>query len=156
MIEGKKVALSEETVKEFKSKFIKGAFQPSYDDVYYYLDNENLRCSDLWEDSITDTTRLNGGNVFFSDTEAKIEQKRRSALQRIKKFIWENDLEFVPDWNNTEQKFNIYYDQSDESFNYVSWNWSNYDSNFYFKSETDAQKVIDNCEKDLKVIFNVK
>lgn len=76
------------------------------------------------------------------------------ALHRIKNYIHDNDMEFVPDWDDLGQiKYCILYSDNREK----------YDLNFiygervvqvdiFFSNDKDAQKVIDNCRADLDIL----
>ena len=97
------------------------------------------------------------GNCFLTRKEAEKELEKRKAIQRVKKYIWENDLEFEPDWSDLNQlKYDIYYDFTEKRFYpNASDEVRNYSPIGYFVDETDAHQVIYNCKDDLKIIFDI-
>lgn len=162
MIEGKEIALSEDTIKEIKSKLIKSRWGYNEGDTIYLLNKggaieRNKAISNFTlERHTVNYFFMMQGNIFRTREEAEQERDRRSALQRIRKYIYENDLEFTPDWNTPSKKYYIYYNYDNNEF-YVDW-WTTNDVNslFYFKSSKHTNQVINNCKDDLKVVFNIK
>ena len=55
-----------------------------------------------------------------------------------------------------EHNYTIYYDILDKNF-FTEYSEISYFTNnlWYFKSYQDCQKIINNCENDLKIIFDV-
>lgn len=101
---------------------------------------------------------INNWKSYISYEEAEKELKKRQAIQRIKKYCWENNIELADRefiLNDLNVKTYICYDISDDIFciDYFTDSFSNQD--FIFKNMVVAQKVIDNCEKDLRIIFNI-
>lgn len=96
--------------------------------------------------------------LFLTREEAEKELEKRKAIQRVKKYCWENsielaDIDFV---NNSDNlKFTINFNTSTKKFIIIHFCISVNTSIFFFKKEEDAQKVLDNCESDLKIIFNI-
>jgi len=100
--------------------------------------------------------RINQGNAFLTEEEAEKERDRRFALSRIKKYIFENNLEFEPNWKNKEYKYAIYYGYDINSFFIDSCRVGNELLLLpYFETFEYAKKVIKNCEADLKILFNL-
>lgn len=96
--------------------------------------------------------------LFLTREEAEQELRKRQAIQRIKKYCWENWIElansdFIHNSDNT--KYHIYYDVDDNKFYPTFFNICLWDNPFFFKTDEDTKKVIENCEDDLKIIFNV-
>lgn len=101
---------------------------------------------------------ISNWNMFLSAEEAQKELEKRNAIQRIKKYCWENNIELADtDFSNNinNKKFFIYYNIVNKKFFSDSFVYSICYNIFLFKNKSDAQKVIENCEDDLKIIFNI-
>lgn len=108
-------------------------------------------------------------NVFFTQEEAEQELNKRKAIQRVRKYCYENNIELFSDEelkeilkNNADDNYlkithfyNIYYHELDKQFYSSISNSKKYIDYFYFKEIEDVEQVIKNCESDLKIIFNV-
>jgi len=101
------------------------------------------------------------GNHFKTEELAKRiglkEYEKTKAIMRVKRYIYENFGEFVPDWENSDQKkWHIEYNHGMNGF--VS-----DDDNVYqvmsdighFKYFSDTDQVVKACEDDLRIIFDV-
>ena len=101
---------------------------------------------------------ISTGNAFHTEEEAKKEKAKRQAIVRIKDYIRENDLEFEPDWEEEEgEKCTIYYDYDSEFFRSEdNFSYKNYSPIGYFRSGDDAKEILENCKKDLEIIFDIK
>lgn len=150
----------EATIKEalgIKEK--KGLWRPKNDDKYWLLDYDGSVVWSNWnEDYHPNKSRWEIGNVFPTKEVAEKHRDKLKAIQRVKEYIAENCEEFTPDWNNKQQyKFTIFYYHVDKKF-IDDCGYSRAQGYWpfqYLASEEDAQKVIDNCEADLKVIFDI-
>lgn len=122
-------------------------------DMFFSIDREGyIQKIDLFWISTLKTLQ-DIWNVFLTEEEAEAELERRKALQRIKKFMWENLIE------NVEFKScnvcRIFYDE-DKGF-WVWWaEYDCWDILWFFETEEDCKKIINNCEDDLKIIYNIK
>lgn len=108
-------------------------------------------------------------NVFLTQEEAKKELNKRNATQRIKNYCYKNNIKLFSDEevnealkNNTSDNYSktiylyyIFYIKRDNEFGYSCLNETRNQECFYFEKEKDIKKVIVNCEKDLKIIFDV-
>lgn len=97
------------------------------------------------------------GNYYLTVEEGEKDVKKEFAFIRIMKYVYDNDLYFEPDWNNSNvsKKWQIIFNYENDVF----LPWSTYtiksDLKFpWFKSEEDAGQVIDNCKEDLEIYFN--
>lgn len=130
--------------------------RPVRGDRYYRILDHGLIICEYWYDGASYNNLWNSGNGFFTQEEAEKELARRQAKRRIQDFIIENGLEFNPDWgNDMEEKYYICFDHHKDDFAYTSPYTFNYGLDFYFRSEEDAELVIDNCEDDLRIIFGI-
>ncbi len=110
-----------------------------------------------WENCCDDKYRLAIGNIYRTDAEAQAEVDKRKATTRVRKYIAENGLEFVPDWDNPRQnKYVIGWRHSTNSWFAFDWSEDNYCYPFHFKSVDDAIQVIDNCDADLRIIWGLR
>ena len=111
---------------------------------------------------------LNIGNAFSTQEEARKELNKRKALQRIKKYCHENNIKLFSDKEIKEilEKnvgahseviifYFIHYKMNFKKFDYSCLSLTRNQECLYFKKEKDIKKVIVNCEKDLKIIFDV-
>lgn len=137
-------------------------------DEYYYIVNTSI-ARDRWDWSLLDQNRLYSWNIFLTYEEAQKELNKRTAIQRIKEYCWENDIKLfsneelktITENNIGKHFFNIthfyyiYYLVKDKRFDYSFWNTFKSIEPFYFEKEEGIKHVIKNCENDLKIIFNV-
>ena len=75
------------------------------------------------------------------------------ALQRIKKYCWENGIELGKyiDWGNN---YYLYHDRENNRIYNSRVVHHDYSvMRFYFKTQEDCKKVIDNCSEDIKIYF---
>lgn len=121
-------------------------------DKFYYITGSG-DINNLWYWNLSLDKYRNTLNIFLTEEEAENELERRKAIQRVKKFMWEYWIE------NVEFKScnvcRIFYD---ENKGFWVW-WAEYDCwdiLWFFETEYDCQKIINNCEDDLKIIYNVK
>ena len=125
----------------------KSVFNLEMWEKFYYLKSDwkiaELENTGCWE---------NGAmmwNIFLTKEEAEKEREKRLAIGRVKKFMWENWIKteifgWVIDYDNCKRIF------IPECFT------KGYFSPFWELEKKDCQKIIDNCENDLKIIFWVK
>lgn len=127
-------------------------------DVYYYIDeffdiNSETINKDTFEFFEKD---LNFWNVFLTEEDAIAELERRKAIQRIKRFIYENNIKNI-EFKIYENNYTIYYNYLDKKFEIEYYEiscWENY--LWYFETYEDCKNIIDNCLDDLKIIYNIK
>lgn len=124
-----------------------------WDDFYFIIN------SSILENIVTDCEDfkdyLKEWNVFLTKKEAEQELEKRQAIQRIKKYCFENNIR-NKDFKPHEHNYTILYDDLDKNF-FIEYYEVSYFINdlWYFKTYEDCKKIIDNCDADLKIIFNV-
>ena len=167
IIDDKKIQISDESYEAFKKQFVTKdkaiLWKPEGNDVYFYIDDYGDICTRSWGGKGTEFRFRHGlGNTFKTKEEAQEALEtgwvvKRKAEVRILRFIAENDLEFEPDWDSDDvRKYYVYYHHDNRSFQ-VSGNCRQQHSILpYFKSEEDAQRVIDAMTPELKILFGVK
>ena len=95
-------------------------------------------------------------NVFLTKEGAEAELERRKAIQRVKKFMWENNIK-NKEFKWGEHNYAIFYNNLDKIF-YIEYYEFCYTINdlWFLKTYEDCEKIIDNCLEDLKIIYNIK
>lgn len=97
------------------------------------------------------------GNAFKSNAYAEKEMAKREALQRIRKYIYDNDMGFEPNWEDLDQwKYSVHYSHRTHTFWLASDTWCNSGKAFYLKTTKDVNQVIKDCESDLKILLGVE
>lgn len=135
----------------------KSIWDLKHGDGYWHIGNGSV-FSAFWDDDGVDNYRRDAGFSFLTEQEANKELEKRKAFTRIKKYIHDNGLEFQPNWEDGNQmKYYIYYDHGDCKFKIGNWgHHQRADTSFHMKNEEDAQKVIDNCGSELKIIIGIE
>lgn len=159
----KKLEIVEKEAKELKSYIEnldkkKGYWKPENGERYWYIDSEEGLGTDTWTNDIIDVCRrLEMGNVFRTEEEALKQVELTKAIVRVRQYIAENCEEFEPDWSNCNQyKYEIYYDGISEKLDINSVrDYKSVSLLPFLGTKEDAQKVLDNCEKDLNLIFEL-
>lgn len=143
-------------------------------DKYYIIEN-NFYYEHSWDWLSFDILHLTEWNIFLSYEEAEQELEKRRAIQRVKKYCWENDIKILSEkevkelvLENIKTTYNRWWNDITPYCNYYFfiWFWSEglcadtylttyITTMFYFWSREDAETVIKNCEDDLKIIFNL-
>ena len=153
-IDGKEVFLSQESIEAIQNLAQKKEYNYKNWEEYYWLDSCGYIDISI---SINNDGTFSQGGLFRTKQEAEQERDKRQAKHNIKKYIIENGLEFEPNWGDgDERKFSIYYDYEEKKFFSNHTNATKWFEPFHFKSEQDAQQVINNCEKDLLVLWGIK
>lgn len=136
----------------------KSVFDLKFGDRYFTKDSYWATIERNWQNNYTENQLQKEGKIFLTKEECDKDYEKELAIQRIKKYCWENSIEladndFIKDSNNA--KFNIYYDIETTGFHATYFNICLWDNLFFFKTKEDTEKVIENCEDDLKIIFNI-
>lgn len=153
--------LTPEQLKEVK-KILKeddGFWEPKVGEKYHHY-NVYIGefCTKKNIDDSIDRHLILSGRAFRTEQDCINHNKKEEAIQEIKRFISNEIGTFNPDWNNIKQnKFIIYHNHEEGKYACRGYCLVQKQSLFgYLKSYQDAQKVIENCKKDLDIIFNVK
>ena len=147
----------------------KSVFDLKKGDDYWFISAKNFYSGSVFDYEKIEKYYLETWNVFATEKEAKQELEKMKAIARIKKYCWGNNIELFSHEeinetlknntniyrSNTIDIYYIYYSAKDKWFNSGFWNVTKYTEYFYFKKEEDTKQVIENCESDLKIIFNV-
>ena len=159
IIGGKEIELSDESWKTMEEQFGKESFYPEKGDIVFVISTGRVKTviDEIMYSSIYKSD-FDSGLAFKTRPEAEAKLAEMKAITKVRKFIFEEGLEFEPDYRDFEQmKYNIYYDFRKERFDTLANNTCREYSPFgYLKSGEDCEKVIENCKDELDVIFKVK
>lgn len=128
-----------EIVEEPKSK----DWKPKKGDKYYCIGNAGSIFNYDYREDILDEARLNIGNYFKTEEEAKHMVEKLKVIHELQKFANENNEEKI-DWNDAKQfKQFLIYDIEDKKvcFDYKTY-VKNEPFNIYFTSFDIARKAI--------------
>lgn len=100
---------------------------------------------------------FNVGDTFTTEKAAEKELKKRKAIMRVREYIANEFGVFGPDWGTPfEDRHVVIYDIIEKSFECGEIMIIYIPSPIgHLRTQEDAQKVIDNCEDDLKIIWDV-
>ena len=125
-------------------------------DEYYYLFSDwdiGLRHY-YWPGAYKDL--IENWNAFLIKEEAVKESERRRAIQKIKQYCWENNIEYKENVSNNDFPFYI---MKNKKKGFEPWSGhinDSYDWFLFLESVNDCNKIIKDCEEDLKTIFEVE
>ena len=122
-------------------------------DKYYSLNSNWYVCLDNYNSKF-DKDVVENGNAFLIKQEAEKESERRKAIQRIKKYCWENDIDIDYDEEYNSRLFYIEVDWEFEGqINFDSFP-PLYSPIWYFSRE-NAEKILEKFQEELKIILDV-
>ena len=164
-IDGEKIEISEETANNLKEKFSeKSPYEFNNLKETYILNGEGKVVNSYKYIDSYQKGAIKQGNIFRTREEAQHESNKRKAIFKIKKYIYDNfgyDPTDWADWSDDKSKIYITRwcstDIYDVMFSYsVSKQLKCYSPIGYLKTEDQAQEIIKEFEKELKIIFNIK
>lgn len=124
-------------------------------DKYYYLYIHWEVGLYTYEDTNFDNNTIGVWNAFLTKEEAEKESERRKAIQKIKKYCWENKIKYKENVSDETFYIGITYDSENEEF-YPSTCTDHIDYwVLFFDSYEDVDKVINNCKSELKILFDI-
>lgn len=140
----KQVELYEKQEKENK------VWIPKIKEKYWTINNDGFISQFTWvDDDDVDNFRRSIGWVFKTEEEAERKLFELQLHRKLELFALKNNEKEI-DWNNTDNKYYIYYDYIDK---YLQISIRNYikpfDSNVYFSSKEVANKAIETFKDDL-------
>lgn len=159
-INDKEIELTEEQIKILKEEVNsekKGLWKPEHGEKYASINDDGRVGLCSWLNDSIDRRRYSIGNVYKTIEDAQAHVDKLKAIQRVKEYIAEN-CEVVEDVEDIKLiRWQIVYNiGSNKFFADGGYTWLNGSPFPYIKDRLDAQKVIDNCEADLKVIWGIK
>ena len=94
------------------------------------------------------------GEAFEFSLGATLYYKERILLKRMEDWAEEHNEGWYPDWEESDDKFSIYYFYNLESFSiYSDWNCNSFNKLPYFKSEELAQQFIKEFGEEIKEVL---
>lgn len=97
-----------------------------------------------------DEARFNSNNYFKTAERAKEVTDKINFLLRLERLHDTFCPDYVPEWNNVEETFAIYYDHMKKRYEIQSYDYMRYPTNVYFPSAEIAQKVCDILNNELE------
>lgn len=163
IIDDKKIEISDESYEALEKQFVTRdkaiLWKPEIGQTYYYVDEEENIDYSHWNNCYSENLYYDIGNIFRTEEEAEeaLEtgwRAKRKAEVEILRFIAENGLEYS--WIKGKRNYLLVYCHLTNAF--IADSWESYQHSIlpYFKSEADAQKVIDAMTPQLKILFGVR
>lgn len=122
-------------------------------DIYYSICDDSDVESIIFENDSYDNKYIQSWNAFLTEEEATKEVERKKAIQKIKKYCWENNIKYKENVSNNGFPFYIRNNKKKwlehwfEHFNdFITWF-------LFFDNIDNCNIVIKDCLGDLKVIF---
>lgn len=122
---------------------------PTYGDKYYYIDDDFGVDYYICDDYISDGYKIEVGNCFRTEERAEQVAKKMRLLLRFEQLHDMICPDYVPDWEDSEAKFYVY-------FSHIQNNWSVscstawwYPCMVVFDTEKNAQKAAEILNKEL-------
>lgn len=123
---------------------------PSQGEVYHFYTSSGAVCSN---DSSSDDLKV---NAYKTREEAVKAYNKAIALEKIKRRILELQAEWEPDFSDTFSKYIIFYNHTDNRFNYGIYTTLKYPLLIpYIKTSEIAELIMYEMEDELKLIFDI-
>lgn len=123
---------------------------PSTNDKYYYYTS----MGDVWDNTAPDNDlRV---NIYKTKEEAKKAYNKAVALEKVKRRLLELQGDWKPNFNDTFNKYLIFYNHANNRFDYSIYNTLKYPLLIpYIKTSKIAITIINKMEDELKLIFDI-
>lgn len=113
--------------------------------------NGKAIAENICEDYVyVDDERFDNNNYFKTAERAKEVVDKINFLLRLERLHDTFCPDYVPEWNNVEETFAIYYDHMKKRYEIQSYDYMRYPTNVYFPSAEIAQKVCDILNNELE------
>ncbi len=112
-------------------------------DRFYFVNPNGSVSSGSWYDWVVLTDSFNHGNIFPTQQEAELEQKRRNLLTRFRAFRDECNGNWKADWNDINQEKYIIKCEGTNLYVVVYWTMNEFNLFGYFKNGEDAKRAIE-------------
>lgn len=126
-------------------------WKPKDSDEYFYISDYGNVYSDIWSDKHIDNERLALGAIYRTEEECEGAKERSLAEVRLRR-----TSTFKPDFKNGKGGYSVGYDYIAESLRIYRASWVDAGEPVRYETEEDAQKSIDEHEKDWLIYFGVK
>lgn len=138
-----------EPIKESK------VWKPDNWDGYFYLESEWIIETFWWEDNSIDNNHYDFWNVYKTEAEAIKARDKQLAVVRCRNYLIDNDMLLSDEevMNPNTYKYYIYNNIVNNTLEYTWYTYTlSYSPFWYINSEENAEKFIQDCEKDLLLI----
>jgi hypothetical protein len=119
LIDNKEIEISDESFEAFKKQLLKKdkRFVPAKGQEYWCVMSDGMSQRLSWINDEYDLFRLGQGNVFKTEEGAEEHAEYLKAISDVTNYIYENDLQVEPDWEDKDQrKYVIQHDHNGEPF----------------------------------------
>lgn len=147
-----------EKIKELFPIKPKSIYELKDGDNYYYINSYGkVKGGYEWESESSCDDLLEIGNIFTSLDSAYDKLDKIKATEKVKKRIYELNDGWTPNWNDDDEcKYNICsYDNETITYNIVYYT-KILDNCFYLKSYELVMQLINELEKELKIMLEVE
>lgn len=160
MINGKKIELSEETVKNIEKQFIpkkKSIFKKcEHNGKYYFVNTNGDVQMQTDKGGVCEKKRHENVNYNLDKDYLQNRTDREHLNRKLEKFSLENGGDEI-DWNNQEQqKWNMYYDYAHGLIRYQYTTIYREPHNAYFISKEVCQQAIDKFGDEIKRLYGLQ
>lgn len=120
---------------------------PKEGDSYYYICTDGYVESSLNTGKDIDKCKINNINCFETKEQAERQSFVELLHRKLQKFMVKNNS--IVDWNNDDDKYNIWYDYELKSLDIGCIEQARDFGQVYFSSEEIAEKAIEEFKDDL-------
>lgn len=128
----------------------KSVFDLKFGDRYFTKDSYWATIERNWQNNYTENQLQKEGKIFLTKEECDKDYEKELAIQRIKKYCWENNL-------NTEYRLGRTEIIGTRYWTIITNSVGNHfiENPIWYFSEYEAKNILEKFEDDLKIIFNV-
>jgi hypothetical protein len=138
-------------------------WKPEEGEKYYFVHRDGSVLYYGWKGDEIDINYYSMGNCYKTRAEAEQALKtgwiaKRQAEVRIERYCVENGIRIVSVEDMRDlyvQKHYAYYNYDAQKFECGNWGCTCTSNLIHFYTEKDAQRVIQACEAELRILFNV-
>ena len=129
---------------ELKESKKEGKWKPDFNEEYWFRNDEGTIVYCIYNGYVADTWRYNNTPLFITEEECK---RYWHFMDTVKEKGYEFSKE---EWEDEEiDKFVLHYNYKTKEFGVISMWLNKYLGEIFFKTEEDAQYIIDNFKEEL-------
>lgn len=125
-------------------------------DIYYSICDDSDVESIIFKNDSYDNKYIQSWNAFLTEKEAEKEVNRRKAIVNLKKYCFDNNIKYKE--NVSDNDFPFYIMKNKKKW-FEPW-FGNINDSYtwflFFNDVDDCNRIIKDCEQDLKIIFEVE
>lgn len=132
----------------------KSVFDLKFGDRYFTKDSSWTTIERNWQNNYTENQLQKEGKIFLTKEECDKDYEKELAIQRIKKYCWENNIDTSWKWRKERYYIPVKID-NDIKIDY----WQEYKTAsyiWYFYDWNTLHFLIQECKNDLKIIFDIE